>query len=125
MTSLPRPLLTVTLCAFLATSAVAQDDPATPEAESGADDGFSLIEEGAGLLLRGLMAEMEPAIDGMVKALEELQPAMKELLALIDDIRNYEAPRMLENGDILIPRRKDMPPPPNSLPPPGQGEIEL
>lgn len=123
--TLLRPLLTVTLCAFLATSAVAQDDPAPPEGESGKDDGFSLMEEGARLLLRGLMAEMEPAIDGMGKALEELEPAMKDLLALIDDIRNYEAPRMLENGDILIPRRKGMPPPPNSLPTPDEGEIEL
>lgn len=109
------------LCAGLAGPAVAEDAPTAPEAE---DDGFSLMEEGAKLLLRGLMSEMEPAIDEMGKALGELEPAVKDLLALIDDMRNYDAPRMLENGDILIPRRKGVPPP--NLPEPGPGgEIEL
>ena len=91
------------------------------------DDGPSLMEEGAKLLFRGLMAEMGPALEDMSTALGELEPAMRELLATIDDIRNYEAPRMLENGDILIPRRKDAPPPAFKAPPAGAppAEIEL
>lgn len=112
----------------LATSVGAQDlpapDPAPPE-----DDGFSLMEEGARLLFRGLMSEMEPAIDEMGKALSEMEPALKDLMALMDDIRNYDAPRVLDNGDILIPRRPDAPPPrllkPDPALPPPSGEIEL
>ena len=32
--------------------------------------------------------------------------------ALMDDAKNYQAPERLENGDILIRRRADAPPPP-------------
>lgn len=105
-------------------------DPAPetlPEAE---DRGFSLLEEGGKLMLRGLMQEMEPAIGEMGKALTEIEPALRDMARLIDDIRNYDAPRMLPNGDILIPRRPGSPPPPvfpeGSVPgEPGPGEIEL
>lgn len=98
-------------------TAPAQTLPA-PEAK---EEGFDLMEEGAKLLFRGLMREMEPALNEMGKALSEMEPALQELMALIDDIRNYDAPRLLDNGDILIPRRKDAPTP---LPLP-EGEIEL
>lgn len=74
------------------------------------DDGFSLMEEGAKLLFKGLMSEMEPAISGMSDALKDMEPAIKDLVALIDDFRNYEAPKILDNGDILIPRRPGAPP---------------
>lgn len=107
------------LCLAFPLPLAAQDTTAPPD-----DEGFSLMEEGAKLLFRGLMQEMEPAIDGMGEAIQEIEPRMQELLALIDDIRNYEAPQMLENGDILIPRRKTPDTP--ALPEPGpNGEIEL
>jgi hypothetical protein len=77
------------------------------------------MEEGAKLLLKGLMADMEPALDEMGKALTDLEPALKdlqprmlELLALVDDLTNYQAPERLENGDILIRRKPDAPTPP-------------
>jgi hypothetical protein len=102
--------------------AMAQDAPA--------DDGFSLMEEGAKLLFRGLMSEMEPALDemgkalsGMEPALKDLQPKMMELLALIDDLQNYQAPERLENGDILIRRKTDAPAPP-PLPDMGKPALE-
>lgn len=100
------------LCLILSTPLAAQEAeaPAPGAGEDGAEDGFSLMEEGAKLLFRGLMSEMEPALDEMGKALSEMEPALKELMALVDDIRNYDAPRVLENGDILIPRRPDAPP---------------
>lgn len=120
-----RSFLTIALCALLASHAPAQDSPATPEPDGEANDGFSLIQEGARMLLRGLLTEMEPAIDEMGKALENLEPAVKDLMALIDDIRNYEAPRMLDNGDILIPRRKGVPPSLKAPQPPGDTEIDL
>lgn len=101
--------------ALSATPVWAQDTAAPPEVE----EGFSLMEEGAKLLLKGLMSEMEPALDemgealsGLEPALKDLQPKMLELLALVDDLTNYQAPERLENGDILIRRKPDAPAPP-------------
>ena len=85
------------------------------------EDGFSLMEEGARIFLRGLMNEVEPALEDLEGAARELQPALRALaeemgpaLALmmsrIDDIQHYEAPEILENGDILIRRSPDAPP---------------
>ena len=118
MTQIARPLtlaLALSMTPVVPGPAKAQDTPTPPEVE----EGFSLMEEGAKLLLRGLMAEMEPALDEMGKALTELEPALKdlqpkmlELLALVDDLTNYQAPERLENGDILIRRKPDAPPPP-------------
>lgn len=101
--------------------------PLPAHAQEAEEEGFDLMQEGAKLLFRGLMAEMEPAITEMGKALQEVEPAMKELLSLIDDLRNYDSPRILPNGDILIPRRQTAPALPESaLPEPGEnGEIEL
>lgn len=110
--------------AHIAALLIAFSAPAPALAQEAApeDDGFDLMEEGAKLLLRGLMSEMEPAFNEMGKALQEMEPAMKELLSLIDDMRNYDAPHMLPNGDIIIPRRKTAP----ALPEPGpNGEIDL
>jgi hypothetical protein len=117
---------------LVATPALAQDPSPVPKAE---DDGFSLMEEGARLVLRGLMSEMEPALDEMGKALdqigpqlegigEEIGPKLRQLIAMIDDFKNYDAPVMLPNGDILI--RRNAPLRPNLDPQPGpNGEIEL
>lgn len=112
--------------AMLVSPSASQTPPeGPPEAEA---PGVDLMEEGARLLFRGLMREMEPALTEMGKALSEMEPALTELMALIDDIRNYDAPRVLENGDILIPRRPDVPPRPGTPDPPAAppgGEIEL
>ena len=100
------------------------------------EDGFSLMEEGAKLLLRGLMSEMEPALDEMGQALDEVGPALQEfgaeigprlrqLVAMIDDFKNYDTPVMLPNGDILLRRNAPvLPVVPNLVPGPN-GEIEL
>jgi len=119
--------LILALCIMTA-PAIAQDAAPAPEAK---DDGFSLIEEGARLVLRGLMTEMEPAFDEMGKALSEMEPALKELgpklqqlIAIVDDFRNYEAPIKLPNGDILIRRSVPLPPKPEFTPGPN-GEIDL
>jgi len=121
--------LVLALC-LLAAPAFAEDVPTVPKAE---DEGFSLMEEGMKLIMRGMMTEMQPALDEMGKALEEVEPHLKELgpklqqlLALIDDIKNYDAPVMLPNGDILIRRTAPLLPKPDALPQPGpNGEIEL
>ena len=125
--------LVLALC-LVAAPAIAQDAPVVPKAE---EDGFSLMEEGMKLVMRGMMEEMQPALDEMGKALEEAGPALKglgekigpkfrQLIALIDDIENYDAPVMLPNGDILIRRNAPLIPKPDALPQPGpNGEIEL
>lgn len=77
------------------------ETPADPEVEQG----FSLMEEGAKLLLRGLASRMEPALKDMGEAVAGMEPKLREVLALIDDLRNYHAPEKLENGDILIRRK--------------------
>lgn len=99
------------LIALFVTPAAAQD---------AGDDGFDLMEEGAKLLLRGLMTEMEPVLEDMEDFASEIGPAMKmlademgpalaEVLNAIDDIRNYDAPQIMPNGDIIIRRRTDAP----------------
>lgn len=128
---LPGMRLVIALC-LAVTPAFAEDAPPPPEA---AEEGFSLIEEGAKLVLRGLMSEMEPALDEMGKALDEVGPALesfgaeigpklRELVGLIDDFKNYDAPLMLPNGDILIRRNAPLAPKPEFTPGPN-GEIEL
>lgn len=116
--------LAIALSLSLSLPALAQEAPPT-----GADDGFSLMEEGAKLIMRGMMAEMEPALDEMEKALgdmqpmlDELGPQLAELMALIGDFRNYDSPVVLPNGDILIRRKIPLPP---KFEPGPNGEIEL
>jgi hypothetical protein len=94
----------------------------------GADEGFSLIEDGARIILRSMIDEMKPALDeaqdGLGEALEAWEPAIRDLMARIEDITAYEPPVVLPNGDILIRRRRDPfgPPMPDFGP---DGETEL
>ena len=85
------------------TPALAQDKAPVPPGE--VQDGFSLMEEGARLLFKGLMSSMEPAMDDVGRALTQMEPALRDLMALMGDIGNYHAPEMLENGDIFIRRK--------------------
>ncbi|MCF2871948.1 hypothetical protein L0664_12790 [Octadecabacter sp. G9-8] len=100
-------------CLALPLPAVAQD-------EGDVEEGFSLIEEGAKLLFRGIITGMEPAIDdfaGLAQDLEpaldllatEMGPALMELMQTLDSIRYYERPEILPNGDIIIRRSPDAP----------------
>jgi hypothetical protein len=91
-------------------------------------DGPSLMERGAQQFLEGLMQEMEPALQGMRQFMEEMGPAMTELLAEIKDWSVYEPPEVLENGDIIIRRKPDAPEMPEttpSAPPETPPQIEL
>lgn len=100
-----------------------------------ADEGTSLMEEGAKLFFRGLMEEMEPALreleelaDDLEPALrqfaQEMGPALRDLLATVEDWSVYEPPVVLPNGDILLRRKPDMPTP-DALPAPEEGEIDI
>ena len=100
-------------------------------AEQKEDEGLSLMEKGAELLLEGILREMEPAIDDLKDMAGEIEPAMRqfftvmgpalaELLSEIDDLSNYHLPEMLPNGDIII--RRKTPLVPEEEP---EGEIEI
>ena len=108
-------LIPVFALSLAASPLAAQTDAPAPE-----DDGVSLMEEGAKLLLRGLLTEMEPALDDLQDFAEEMGPRMQmltdqmgpafaDLLDQIDDITQYQAPEFLPNGDIIIRRRDDAP----------------
>lgn len=107
--------------------ALAQETaPSEPEV---AEEGPSLMERGLALFFEGFQQEMEPALDEMSRALEQfgpaVAPALERLMAMVDDMTNYELPEMMENGDIIIRRKPDAPP----VEPPAEGtadgEVEL
>lgn len=121
-----RYALTLAICLCAAPS-FAQDDSAE------ITDGFNLMEEGAKLLMRGLMAEVAPTIEDLRGSFEEIGPelgefittmgpALADLLNQVDDFSNYQAPEFLPNGDIIL-RRK--PTAPLWVPQSDTGEIEL
>lgn len=122
------PALALAL-ALLAPALPAQDSDATPPGE---EEGFSLMEEGARLIMRGILQEMEPALEELESIGEEMRPAFRELaeqmgpalvqlMELIDEIGHYEAPEVLENGDIIIRRKPDAP----AYEPPEAAPIDL
>lgn len=85
-------------------------------AQERADEGPSLMERGAQLLLEGLLREMEPALEDLQGLAEEfgpalqgftaqMGPALRGLLEEVEDWSVYEPPEMMENGDIIIRRK--------------------
>lgn len=113
-----RIALIALLGSLTLTPALAEDAPAGPEAAPPAaeDEAPGLIEQGARLFLRGLIEEIGPQVDEMTAGIEEaarrLGPELERLLALVDDVQNYEPPERLPNGDIVIRRKAGAPPPP-------------
>ncbi len=60
-------------------------------AENHEEQGRDLMGKALKLFMRGLMAEMEPAMEGME--------------GLLEDLSAYHPPEILPNGDIIIRRR--------------------
>ena len=83
---------------IIAAPVFAQD---TPEPE-----GRDLMSEALRLFMRGLLEEMEPAMD--------------DFTALLDNLDAYHAPEVLPNGDIIIRRKTPLEPEE-----PAPGEIDL
>ena len=109
-------LTRLALCLLLTTAPLAAQT-----ADDSPAEGLDLMQEGAEMLLRELMEKVQPELGEMAQALAALEPRLRELLALVDDIGNYDAPQRLENGDILIRRKTGPgipPPPPPPLPEP-------
>ena len=91
------------LFSLFITPANAQDAAPLPPGE--VEEGFSLMEEGAKLLFKGLMSRMEPAMEDMGRAVTEMEPRLRDLMAMMGDFGNYHAPEIQENGDIIIRRK--------------------
>lgn len=74
------------------------------------------IENGIQGFMEKLLNEVQPHLDQLGRDLNDTMnsfaPVMDELQAVMDDVGNYQTPERLENGDILIRRRADAPPPP-------------
>lgn len=83
--------------------------PATAQ-DGDVEEGMDLLSEGTRLLLRGLLAEMEPAL--------------RDLKGAIEGMQSYHPPEMLPNGDIII-RRKTPEEMEQAAPEAGADEIEL
>lgn len=79
------------------------------EGGASADEGFSLLREGARIVFESMLDQMEPALRGMQEdfgmALREMEPALRDLAAMIGDLKNYHPPEILPNGDIIIRRK--------------------
>ena len=75
------------LAVVFAHPVAAQEAEPEPVPEQGVD----LMGEALKLFMRGLMQEMEPAID--------------DLSGFLDNLDAYHAPEVLPNGDILIRRK--------------------
>ncbi len=113
------------IASALAVLTIAAAPALAEDAGPSAEEGFSLLEEGAKIILRSLMDEVEPALkdmqEGFGEAMDEMGPALGKLAEMIGDIRNYQPPEMLPNGDIIIRRKV-----PLDVPAPGpNGEIEI
>ena len=113
------------LTPFIVATCLSVTPVAAQETPPSTDEGMSLIERGARMLMEQLLGEVEPHMkdlkEGMDQAMTEMGPALRDLMAKIDDIRNYHPPEVLPNGDIII-RRKT---PAELASPPAEGELDL
>lgn len=97
------------------------------------ESGSSLMERGAKLFLEGILKEAEPALEdlqglmeGMEPALQDfvqqMGPALAELMEEIEDFSAYHPPEVLPNGDIIL-RKKQADPLPE--PPEDESAVDL
>ncbi|GGH46466.1 AAA+ family ATPase [Frigidibacter albus] len=107
----------LTLALLLASPLTAQTLPEEAPDERG------LWERGADRLLQNLLDEMAPALDEAEQAFREMEPTframlpmMRELAEMVGDIDHYHMPEKLPNGDILLRRKPDLPPEPETPP---------
>ncbi|MBM2574752.1 hypothetical protein JQC91_00410 [Jannaschia sp. Os4] len=70
----------------------------------------SLMERGLRLLMEGLAEEMEPALRDLQSLADDAQPMMEALRDQLGEafggLDAYHPPEVLENGDILIRRKR-------------------
>ncbi len=80
------------------------------------EDAPSMMERGAQQFLEGLLLEMEPAFESMRGFMEQMGPALADLMEEIEDWSAYEPPEILPNGDIIIRRKPEDAPAPELQP---------
>ena len=97
------PPTLVTLMRWLILSLLLTATPLSAEEE---ERGRDLMAEALRLFMKGLMTEMEPAMEGIE--------------GLLNDLNAYHPPEVLPNGDIIIRRRQ-----PLEIDPEDEGEVEL
>lgn len=89
--------------------------PAAPPATT-PPIGDDPIQRGIEGIMQDLLTRAQPHLEGLAGELQgawsDYGPAFGQLTGLMDDIANYQAPERLSNGDILIRRKPDAPPPP-------------
>ena len=130
-----KQLLTVAFTAAILAQPGLANDQTADEAEQ-EEKGFSLMEEGARLFFKGIMQEMEPALEDLQDLTEEMEPALRQfaqemgpalrdLMDKVDDITMYHPPELLPNGDIILRRKQPMPPDTAPEPEDGDGAIDL
>lgn len=110
------------LCLFPALAHAEDGMPGLPPDDGGPgsaqmQDGMDLLGQGLQTLLQGFATEMQPHLDEMGQALNQMKPMLMQLAELMKNVDQYEAPVMLENGDILIRRKPSPPAPPPGAPP--------
>ncbi len=80
------------------------------------NEGLGLMERGAQMFMEGILREMEPAMRDLEGLAQDMQPALRsfvdqmgpaiaDLMGRIDDLSNYHPPEILPNGDIIIRRK--------------------
>lgn len=111
-----RAAMALALAAALAQPAAAEEAP-------------GWIEQIITGLIGQVLKDAAPALEDLERDFgalaQSLEPTMRNMADLVDDIGNYAPPERLENGDILIRRRAGAPPPPPlpdlALPEPEEG----
>ena len=88
-----------------------------PRADDAAPGGAAPTPSPLEELMENIFSRAQPHLEGLARDMgglvEEYSPMFEELGGLIDDIQNYELPpERQSNGDILIRRKADAPPPP-------------
>ena len=87
-----------------------------PQADTQSEGESSWMDDLMGGVLNSLLNEVGPEMgqveDGMAGIAGKLGPVLADLATQIDDLRNYQMPERLENGDIILRRKADAPPPP-------------
>lgn len=125
MTPITRTALFALLLCGVAWAVPAPAQTAVPPdpAPGDIEEGKGLLRDGARLLFRGLMGQMDPALRDFGATVGELEPMLRDLAAMMGDLNLYQAPVILPNGDILIRRKPDAPPAVPDVP--RSGEIDI
>jgi len=84
------------------------------------ESGSSLMERGAQLFLEGILKEVDPTVKDLQALLQQMGPALAELMGDIEDFSAYHPPEILPNGDIIL-RKKG----PDVAVPPAAPEAEI